>query len=68
MLPEESIKHFIEAVQNMRTAQQRFFMIRTSGNLNTTKKWELLVDKELIQLKNDLNLVMKVDSTQGKIF
>jgi hypothetical protein len=67
MLPQESIDHFVTAVQNMRTAQQRFFTMRTSTHLNTAKKWELLVDKELIKIKKELFLQETPEPTQGKL-
>jgi hypothetical protein len=67
MLPQESIAHFVSAVQKMRTAQQRFFTMRTSVNLNTAKKWELLVDIELTNIKKELSLQETPEPTQGKL-
>lgn len=68
MLPEETIVNFVSMVQNLRTAQQRFFMQRTSGNLNTAKKWEKLVDHQLTLLWQDLNKLPEKDATQEKLF
>lgn len=68
MLPEENLKHLISIVQNLRTAQQRFFLMRTSTNLNTAKKWEQLTDQTLSQLKRELNLQDQKDSKQESLF
>ena len=67
MLQEQSVKDFIEVVQKCRLAQQKFYMLRTSGNLQLAKRWEHLLDIELANIKKEIIIEDTKDSIQGTI-